>query len=153
MFGSLKTSFTRYNNANSFDTSLTYSPNLMFVAPTDLYSGGLIQMPGLENYSEPGEGGLPYGGPQNTIQIEPDISWTKGKHSIRFGGLYTYIQMNVAYGAYSQAVEQLGATGAASMADLVNSVDDPAEAHLSPSMPGQPPGQVSLRRHAKFLAN
>jgi acyl dehydratase len=130
MFGSLKTSFTRYNNANSFDTSLTYSPNLMFVAPTDLYSGGLIQMPGLENYSEPGEGGLPYGGPQNTIQIEPDISWTKGKHSIRFGGLYTYIQMNVAYGAYSQAVEQLGATGAASMADLVNSVDDPGGSTL-----------------------
>ena len=120
LFGSLKASFTRFNTANSFDTSLTYTPNLMFVSPVDLYTGGTIQMPGLENASSPGNGGLPYGGPQNTVQIEPDISWTKGKHSLRFGGLYTYIQMNAAYGAYSQAVEELGATGPASMADLVN---------------------------------
>ena len=100
LFGSLKASFTRFNTANSFDTSLTYTPNLMFVSPVDLYTGGTIQMPGLENASSPGNGGLPYGGPQNTVQIEPDISWTKGKHSLRFGGLYTYIQMNAAYGAY-----------------------------------------------------
>ena len=120
LFGSLKASFTRFNTANSYETSLTYSPNLMFVAPTNPFSGGLIQMPGLENASNPGTGGLPFGGPQNTIQAEPDISWTKGKHTMRFGGLYTYIQMNVAYGAYAQAVEELGATGAASMANLVN---------------------------------
>ena len=65
-------------------------------------------MPGLQNLSEPGVGGLPAGGPQNTIQIEPDLSWAKGKHSMRFGFLDTYIQLNYAYGAYAQAVEQLG---------------------------------------------
>jgi hypothetical protein len=120
LLASSKFSYTRYNTVNSFNAALTAVPNLMFVSPTDPVTGGTIQMPGLENFSEPGEGGLPYGGPQNTIQIEPDISWTKGKHSMRFGGTYTYIQMNVAYGAYAQAVEELGAGAQDSMNDLVN---------------------------------
>ena len=130
LFTSTKFSFTRFNTANSFNTALTYSPNLMFVSPDDPYTGGTISMPGLQNYSEPGEGGLPYGGPQNTIQIEPDLSWTIGKHSLRMGGLYTYIQMNAAYGAYAQAVEELGAGGSDSMNDLVNSDGNPGGSQL-----------------------
>ena len=51
---------------------------------------------------------LPFGGPQNTVQIFEDIAWTKGAHTMRFGGQYDYIQLNKAYGAYAQAVEQLG---------------------------------------------
>lgn len=124
VFLSAKASYTRFSTINSFDAALTDTPNLMFVAPTDPVTGSVIQMPGLENFSEPGEGGLPYGGPQNTIQYEPDLSWTKGKHSMRFGWLGTYIQMNVAYGAYAQAVEQLGATFDDSMSDMVNSSGD-----------------------------
>jgi hypothetical protein len=120
LFLSAKASYTRYNNNTSFDTSLTGTPNLMFVSPTDPNTGGTIQMPGLENFSEPGEGGVPVGGPQNTIQFEPDLSWTKGKHSWHFGGLYTYIQLDYAYGAYAQAVEQLGATWQGSLEDMVN---------------------------------
>jgi outer membrane receptor protein involved in Fe transport len=130
LFANMKASFTRFNTANSFDTSLTNTPNLMFVSPTDPYTQGLIQMPGLENYSEPGEGGLPYGGPQNTIQVEPDLSLTKGRHSFRAGGLWTYLQLNVAYGAYAQAVEELGADGPDSMMDLVNSAGNPGGSQL-----------------------
>jgi hypothetical protein len=125
-----KVSYTRYNNNTAFDTSLTDTPSLMFVSPTDAYTGQVIQMPGLENSSVPGEGGVPVGGPQNTVQIEPDLSWTKGKHSTRFGFLGTYIQLNYAYGAYAQAVEQLGATFAGSMEDMVNSADNPNGAPL-----------------------
>ena len=120
LFLGTKASYTRYNNVTAFDKSLTETPSLMFVAPTDLNGGGTIQMPGLENSSEPGEGGVPVGGPQNTIQVEPDLSWTKGRHSMHFGGLYTYIQLNYAYGAYAQAVEQLGPNFAGSMEDMVN---------------------------------
>jgi hypothetical protein len=120
LFLSTKFSYTRFNNNTSFDNALVSTPSLMFVAPTDPATGATIQMPGLENFSEPGEGGVPVGGPQNTIQIEPDLSWTKGKHSWRFGGLLTYIQLNYAYGAYAQAVEELGATFPDSMSDMVN---------------------------------
>ncbi|HTW81016.1 MAG TPA: carboxypeptidase regulatory-like domain-containing protein [Terracidiphilus sp.] len=130
LFLSVKASFTRFNENNTFDPALTYVPNLMFVSPTDPSTESLIQMPGLENESEPGLGGLPAGGPQNTIQIEPDISWTKGKHSMRFGFAETYIQLNYGYGAYAQAVEQLGAGFQDSLNDMMNTVGNPNGAPL-----------------------
>ncbi len=130
VFLSAKVSFTRFNEANSFNTSLTYSPNLMFVTPEDGFTTQEIAMPGLENSSEPGEGGLPYGGPQNTIQYEPDLSWTKSKHSMRFGFIGTYIQENSAYGAYAQAVEELGATTQDSWNDLLNTAGNPGGSQL-----------------------
>jgi hypothetical protein len=126
----VKASFTRFNQNYSYDPSLLETPNLMFVSSTDPNSGALIQMPGLENFSEPGEGGLPAGGPQNTIQLEPDLSWTKGKHSMRFGFLETYIQLNYAYGAYLQAVEELGNTFQQSLDDMMNTAGNPNGASL-----------------------
>jgi hypothetical protein len=120
VFLSTKVSYTRYNTANSFNAALTSTPSLMFVDPTDHVTNQLIQMPGLENTSNPGTGGLPYGGPQNTIQFEPDLSWVKGKHSMRYGGVFTYIQLNAAYGAYAQAVEQLGKGWQTSLDNMMN---------------------------------
>jgi len=120
LFSNTKLSFNRLNTKNSFNTAVTSTPNLMIVPPTDPATGAYIQLPGLENYGAPGEGGLPFGGPQNTIQLEHDLSWTKGKHTMRFGGQFTYIQLNVAYGAYAQAVEELGGTFGSSLNDLIN---------------------------------
>jgi hypothetical protein len=131
LFLSMKASYTRFNENTSFDQSLLYVPNLMFVSPTDPSTGALIQMPGLENFSEPGLGGLPAGGPQNTIQLEPDLSWTKGKHSMRFGFMGTYIQLNYASGAYAQAIEQLGSTFQDSLNDMMNTAGNPNGATLT----------------------
>jgi hypothetical protein len=131
LFLSVKASYTRFNQNTSFDPSLINVPNLMFVSPTDPNTGSLIQMPGLENTSEPGQGGLPAGGPQNTLQFEPDLSWTKGKHSMRFGFLETYIQLNYASGAYAQAVEQLGGTFQSSLNDMMNTAGNPNGASLT----------------------
>jgi len=33
---------------------------------------------------------------------------TKGKHTVRFGAMYDYQQINNAFGAFAQAIEQLG---------------------------------------------
>jgi len=121
LLNSAKISYTRFNTNTSFDTTLLNTPSLMIVPPTDPVTGGNIQLPGLQNSGEPGEGGLPAGGPQNTIQPQDDFSWTKGRHSMRFGGQFTYIQLNYAYGAYAQAVEQLGANLQDSFNDLTNS--------------------------------
>jgi len=55
----------------------------------------------------------------------------KGKHNLRFGGQYTYIQLNYGYGAYAQAVEQLGGSQQDSMDDLVNFGATRAEAYLA----------------------
>jgi hypothetical protein len=121
LLNNTKVSYTRYNSFNSYSAAQQSVPDLMFVSPVDPATGGTISMPGLFNASEPGLGGLPFGGPQNTIQFEHDLSWTKGRHNMKFGGQFTYIQLNVAYGAYAQAVEQLGNSANGSMEDLLNS--------------------------------
>ena len=133
LLASAKVSFARFNDANSFNAALTNTPNLMLVTNTDPVTGGFVALPGLENLSEPGEGGLPFGGPQNTIQVEPDLAWTKGKHSMKFGGQFTYIQLNVAYGAYAQAVEQLGSNQQDSFNDLLNVAGNPGGSQLAGS--------------------
>ncbi|MFZ0686850.1 MAG: TonB-dependent receptor [Terriglobales bacterium] len=130
LLNNTKLSFTRFNSIDSFNASLTNVPNLMFVQPVDPATNGTIQMPGLFNAGEPGLGGLPFGGPQNTIQLEHDLSWTKGKHNMRFGGQFTYIQLNVAYGAYAQAVEELGLHPADSMSDLLNTAGNAGGSQL-----------------------
>lgn len=105
LFSNSKASFNRLQSPDSYDTAQQNVPNLMFGGATA--NGLQITFPGLENFMAPGAGGLPYGGPQNTVQLEEDMSWTKGRHSMRFGAQGTYIQMNIFYGAYAQAVEYL----------------------------------------------
>jgi hypothetical protein len=101
-----KVSFSRINIQDNYNTALQQVPTL-FTASNSTIGGNNIQLPGF--YDEnPANGGLPYGGPQNVIQFNPDLSWTKGKHSFKFGGQVVYIQSNRAYGAYAQASEQLG---------------------------------------------
>jgi Carboxypeptidase regulatory-like domain len=105
-----KLSFARTNVSNSYDTALQNVPTLN-VAPSaqDPASGREIETPGFYAPT-PGNGGLPYGGPQNTIQYNQDINYTKGRHQIQGGGQVLYIQENSAYGAYAQANEQLGSS-------------------------------------------
>ena len=49
---------------------------------------------------------------------------------MRFGFLETYIQLNYAYGAYLQAVEQLGTSFQNSLDDMMNTVGNPNGAPL-----------------------
>jgi len=124
LLSSTKLSFTRYDSVNSFDSALTQTPNLYlssspYSQQIDYVSGYVIQLPGLENTAD-GSGGLPYGGPQNTLQLSHDMAWTKGRHTMHFGGEFTYIQLNVAYGAYYQANEVLGSDLGPSINTLVN---------------------------------
>jgi outer membrane receptor protein involved in Fe transport len=73
---------------------------------TKSIGGGQFVYPGYSPFS-PGNA-VPFGGPQNYIQINEDVSKLKGKHNLRFGGLFTYLQDNRAFGAYEEAVEALG---------------------------------------------
>jgi hypothetical protein len=103
-----KLSFSRFDTTNSYNTSLQNVPTLFAAAnATDPVSSQPINLPGFYN-TNPANGGLPYGGPQNTVQINQDVSIVKGKHAAQFGGQILYIQDNNAYGAYAQADEQLG---------------------------------------------
>jgi Carboxypeptidase regulatory-like domain len=103
-----KLSFSRFNTSYSYNTSLQNVPTLFAGAnAVDPVSGNGVNLPGFYN-TNPANGGLPFGGPQNTVQINQDLNVIKGKHSMQYGGQILYIQDNNAYGAYAQADEQLG---------------------------------------------
>jgi Carboxypeptidase regulatory-like domain len=103
-----KASFSRFDTSNSYNTALQNVPTL-FVSPNaqDPFSGKAFQFPGFYD-TNPANGGLPFGGPQNTVQVNQDVNLTKGRHQIQSGAQILYIQDNNAYGAYAQASEQLG---------------------------------------------
>jgi len=128
LLSTTKVSFTRFNTAQSFDTALAFTPNLYLSSSnsaqqSDSVTGNVIQLPGLEN-TYTGNGGLPFGGPQNEFQLSHDVAWTKGRHTMHFGGEFTYIQLNIAYGAYFQAQEVLGSSLGPAINSLVNSGGD-----------------------------
>jgi outer membrane receptor protein involved in Fe transport len=71
--------------------------------------GGSILFPGYSP-TTPGNS-IPYGGPQNLYQFYQDLSWTKGKHQIRFGGNYIHTRDNRTFGAYEGSTAYLNRTG------------------------------------------
>lgn len=68
-----------------------------------------VYLPGDEP-SSPGNGGYPYGGPQNFGEAYQDFSYTVGKHELRWGGSIEYLRDNRSYGAYNQANQVFGHT-------------------------------------------
>jgi hypothetical protein len=105
---STKLSFSRFNAPLAYNTSLQNVPTLIVSTNAQLKgTGEFIQLPGFYDFN-PGNGGLPFGGPQNTIQINQDLNVQKGKHAMQYGGQIVYIQANNSFGAYAQASEQIG---------------------------------------------
>ncbi len=96
---------SRYNNAQPLGAQKV-SPTLYVNggSPVTL-NGGYINFPGYSQTS-PGNA-LPFGGPQNFIEIGEDLAWSKGKHQLSFGGTFLYIKDNRTFGAYEEAVDGL----------------------------------------------
>ena len=114
-----KASFSRLNNPNSYNQSLQNVPTLFLsVSARNPVDSTAINFPGFYN-TNPANGGLPFGGPQNTIQVNQDLAVVKGKHGMQFGGQILYIQDNNAYGAYAQAGEQVGNNFSKGLPNLV----------------------------------
>jgi outer membrane receptor protein involved in Fe transport len=118
LLSSTKLSFNRVDNSQSYSTALQNTPTL-FLFNSATLAGHAVQLPGFYD-NQTGTGGLPYGGPENTIQGNEDLSWVKSRHTMRFGGQVTYQQMNRGYGAYAQAVEKLGVGSADGLDNLIN---------------------------------
>jgi outer membrane receptor protein involved in Fe transport len=68
-----------------------------------------VALPGQDPYT-PGNGGTPFGGPQNFGQIYQDFTWSKGRHDFRFGGTIEYLRDNRSYGAYNSGLQIFGST-------------------------------------------
>ncbi len=80
-----------------------------------------INYPGYDPLT-PGNG-IPFGGPQNFVQLYQDMSWTRGNHNIRFGGSFEYLRDNRTFGAYETAGEYLGSGSTGNAVDGLLSGD------------------------------
>ncbi|HLJ48240.1 MAG TPA: TonB-dependent receptor [Bryobacteraceae bacterium] len=101
-----KVVFNRLNQQQPF--SDTYGPvPTLYTTPTGAGQllGYYINYPGFDP-NTPGNG-IPFGGPQNFVQLYQDMNYTRGKHSIRFGGSFEYMRDNRTFGAYETAGEYL----------------------------------------------
>ena len=130
LLSNTRLAFTRDVRVNQFNSALSATPTLFLFNNATLDSQP-IALPGFYNTTT-GVGGLPYGGPQNTIQVFQDFAWTKGRHTPRFGGQWDNIQLNKAYGAYAQAVEQLGTSFSTGLDNFVDGVLTNFQAAVSP---------------------
>jgi hypothetical protein len=101
-----KVVFNRLTNLQDGFTSRGLVPT-MYSNATGLVPIGSdnIVFPGYNTFT-PGNGGA-FGGPQNIIQVYEDLSYTKGPHSVRFGGTFSYIRDNRTFAAYQTAVDAL----------------------------------------------
>jgi hypothetical protein len=96
---------TRFNNLQPLGT-VPVSPTLYVNAGSAVTLGsGDIYFPGYLPTS-PGNA-IPFGGPQNFIQVGEDMTWTKGRHTLKFGGEFLNVKDNRVFGAYENAVDAL----------------------------------------------
>jgi outer membrane receptor protein involved in Fe transport len=118
LFSNSKVSFSRIIIKQTYDPTAQNVPELL-LANGATVNGLPTQFPGLWAQFA-GAGGEPFGGPQNALQLAHDLSWTKGVHTMRFGGAYTYEQLNKSYGAYAQALELVGSSTANGLDGMVD---------------------------------
>ena len=112
-----KISYARERLNQSFDNAFANIPTL-YLNGSPTIANQPVNMPGFFSLT-PGAGGLPFGGPQNVIQANEDLSWVRGNHTLRFGGQYSYQQVNRAFGAFAQATEVLGASNTEGLDNLI----------------------------------
>jgi hypothetical protein len=128
-----KLSFSRINLPQTYNTALQNTPTLVASVNAQVpTTSTFIQMPGFYDFN-PAIGGLPVGGPSNTIQWNQDLNWVKRNHSMQFGLQLLYIQDNEAYGAYAQAIEQLASTSIAGIQNMVTGNLATFQAAVSPN--------------------
>ena len=101
----LATRFNQLQPLNGAPTPTLY-PNS---GSTVQIGEGTINFPGYLP-TAPGSA-IPFGGPQNFIQLGEDLTWVKGKHTFKFGGEFLFIKDNRVFGAYEEAVDALVQSG------------------------------------------
>jgi len=101
-----KAVFNRLNDTQPLG-KMPPTPTLYMLGTTPAsILGHTIGMPGYLPFS-PGTA-IPFGGPQNFVQLYHDMNYNRGKHQLRFGVSYNYMRDNRTFGAYLNPVQQLG---------------------------------------------
>ncbi|MBB6142111.1 hypothetical protein HNQ77_000049 [Silvibacterium bohemicum] len=115
-----KLSYTRFNLNQTFDTALQGAPSL-YLFPSATILGTPTIFPGFWSTNPDSlTNGLPFGGPENTIQWNQDVTYSRGAHELQFGTQVIYLQDNEAAGIFAQADEQLGTNQANSLENFLS---------------------------------
>jgi len=125
-----KLSFNRIGHLQGLSTAPIGPTLYTTLNSTGSLGGAQIAYPGYSP-STPGNP-LPFGGPQNVVQLNEDLTKIVGKHNIRFGGLFTYIEDNRTFGAYETAVAALGTNTSSSIDNLIDGQLTSFEAAIYP---------------------
>lgn len=108
LVSSTKLNYNRLNNLQPLSTN-PVSPTLYTTntgVPVLPGTSGSLIFPGYNAFT-PGNA-VPFGGPQNLYQIYEDMSWSKGRHTLKFGGAYLQLRDNRVFGAYENPIQPLG---------------------------------------------
>ena len=117
---STKIIYNRLNNLQPLGTN-PVGPTLYTGASSVIHFGPNLAQFVFPGYAQTTPGNaIPFGGPQNLYQIYEDMSWSKGRHTIKFGGLYIQTRDNRQFGAYENATESFAVSGAGSATATAN---------------------------------
>lgn len=135
-----KVAFNRLNGSQPYGDQPIGPGLYIFPGATGTIGGNPIALPGYWPYNA-ANSPAGFGGPQNLGQVYEDLSYTLGRHQLKFGGQYIYIQDTHTFGAYENAVESLGAQGnyAQALGNFVNGNINQFQAAVFPQ--GKFPGQ------------
>src|SRR5262249_27599435 len=115
--GQSKVSYNRLSEQQPLGANPAGPTLYTTLSSTQSLGGAQIVYPGYAPYL-PGAA-LPFGGPQNFLAFNEDVSWIRTAHTVRFGGLYNYMRDNRTFGAYENAVESLGTNSNSAVNGLV----------------------------------
>jgi hypothetical protein len=117
-----KVTFNRLNGPVQGLSTAPISPTLYTSStlPSVTVAGNTqpLIFPGYNEFT-PGNA-IPFGGPQNLYQFYDDVSWTLGRHQIKFGGQFIQLRDNRVFGAYEEPVEYLGSNLGSGLTNLQN---------------------------------
>jgi len=110
LINTAKATFNRLNGPVQGLSTAPISPTLYTSStlPSVTVNGNTQSLifPGYNEFT-PGSA-IPFGGPQNLYEFYDDLSWTVGKHQLKFGGQFIQLRDNRVFGAYEEPVEFLG---------------------------------------------
>jgi hypothetical protein len=133
-------------------------PTLYFFANTAATINGLnFALPGYLPFN-PGSA-IPAGGPESSYQFSQDLTYVRGNHTLKFGGMFVRVMNDRTFGAFQNAVETLGGSNTQALNNFVSGQLLQFQGAINPqgrfpgqsvTLPVEPPNFSRQNRYNEF---